>query len=106
MASYQVQGHLQDDINAIPVWSSSSQLNFNLGKSVHLSFKSKIATSYNTSDTSILWPNAHKDQGLILSEDLSWNNYYSFIAARAYKVLGLIHHILSVLLQWSNFMYL
>ena len=32
----------------------------------------------------------HKDIGIILSEDLSWNRHYKFIIARAYKTLGLI----------------
>ena len=33
----------------------------------------------------------HKDLGIILSSDLSWNNHYKSITAHAYKVLSLIH---------------
>jgi len=34
----------------------------------------------------------HKDLGLLLSEDLSWDRHYKFIVSRAYKTLGVIHH--------------
>ena len=33
---------------------------------------------------------SHKDLGLILTEDLSWDKHYKDITARAYKMLGLI----------------
>ena len=89
------QGDLQDDIDTISNWSNGSLLNFNLSKSAHISFKSKITTYYNISNTSISRANVHKDLGLLLSEDLSWTNHYSFIAARAYKVLGLIRRTLN-----------
>ena len=84
------QTALQEDINALTTWSSASHLKFNLNKSVHLAFKSKISTSYTMFDTSISHIDCHKDLGLVLSEDLSWSKHYNFITARAYKVLGLI----------------
>ena len=31
---------------------------------------------------------SHKDLGLILSEDVSWDKHYKDITARAYKTLG------------------
>ena len=65
------QNCLQDDINALADWSSTSHLKFNLNKSVHLSFKSKFSTSYSMFDSPILHANSHKDLGLIISEDLS-----------------------------------
>ena len=33
---------------------------------------------------------SHKDLGIILTSDLSWNEQYGHIAATAYKHLGLI----------------
>ena len=89
------QTALQEDINALITWSSASHLKFNLNKSVHLVFKSKIPTSYTMFDTSISHTDSHKDLGLVLSEDLSWSKHYNFITARAYKVLGLIRRTFS-----------
>ena len=71
-------------------WSRDSDLDFNLKKFVHLSFKSKLDTTYTISDTRIPHSDSHKDLGLILSEDLHWDKHYKAITARAYKVLGLI----------------
>ena len=41
----------------------------------------------------VLPVDSHKDFGLILSEDLSWDKHYKdiTITARAYKTLGLVH---------------
>jgi len=38
------------------------------------------------SDTCIPHTDSHKDLGLILSEDLSWDKRYKIITAHAYKV--------------------
>ena len=61
---------LQEDITALFTWSRDSDLDFNLKKFVHLSFKSKLDTTYTISDTRIPHSDSHKDVGLILSEDL------------------------------------
>ena len=45
------QTYLCEDINAIITWSKSSQLNFNVSKFTHISFKSKFVSSYNLSYT-------------------------------------------------------
>ena len=42
---------LQEDVNALVTWSSTTDMNFNLKKTVHLSFKCKAATSYYMFDT-------------------------------------------------------
>ena len=42
---------LQEDISALFTWSRDSDLDFNLKKFVHLSFKSKLDTTYTISDT-------------------------------------------------------
>ena len=95
ITDYSDQTGLQDDIDALTAWSITSNLKFNLNKSVHLSFKCKIATSYTMFDNTILHTDSHKDLGLVLSEDLSWNKHYTFIIARAYKILGLIRRTFS-----------
>jgi len=84
---------LQEDITALFTWSRNSDLNFNLSKFVHL-FKCKLDTTYTMSDTCIPRTDSHKDLGLILSEDLSWDKHYKIITAHAYKVLRLICHTL------------
>jgi len=81
---------LQEDVNALVTWSGTTDMNFNLKKTVHLSFKRKTATPYCMFETVISQQDSHKDLGIIISEDLSWNKHYSFITVRAYKILGLI----------------
>ena len=87
------QVKLQDDINTLTDWSIISDLKFDSSKSVHLSFKSRIITSYTMFDNPISSTDPHKDLGLVLSTDLSWTKHYSFITARAYRILGLIRRI-------------
>ena len=70
-------------------------MDFNLKKFIHLSFKSKLDTTYTISDTCIPRSNSHKDLGITLSVDLSWDKHYKTITARAYKVLGLIRRTFS-----------
>ena len=64
-------------------------------KFIHLSFKRKLDTSYSMSNSIIPHVNSHKDLGLTLSEDLSWDKHYKDITARAYKMLGLIRRTFS-----------
>ena len=86
---------LQEDIIALFTWSRETDLNFNLKKFVHLSFKCKLETTYTISDITIPHNDSHKDLGLILSENLSWDKHYKSISARAYKVLGLIRRTIA-----------
>ena len=89
--SFSDHNSLQDDIfAALFTWSKDTDLDFNLRKFVHLSFKHIFNTTYIMSDTPIPYLDSHKDLGLILSEDLSWDKHYKFIIAHAYKLLGLI----------------
>ena len=81
---------LQEDVTALLTWSRDSDLDFNLNKFVHLSFKCKLDNTYTISDTHISCSDSHKDLGLILSEDLCWDKHCKAITACAYKVLGLI----------------
>ena len=90
-----VSGVPQGNITAIFTWSLDSAMDFNFKKFIHLSFKSKLDTIYTISDTRIPRSDCHKDLGIILSVDLSWDKHYKTITSRAYKLLGLIRRTLS-----------
>jgi len=81
------QNVLQESITAFFVWSRDNNLNFNIKKFIHLSFKQKLLTTYSMSDSIIPHVDSHKDLGITLSEDLSWENHHATIIARS---LGLI----------------
>ena len=95
------QIHLQEGINAILTWSKLSQLNFNISKCTHISFKPKIISTYNLSDTAISLSSFHKDLGIIVSNNLSLANHYDNIISHAYKILELIRRSLSSSLNSS-----
>ena len=38
----------------------------------------------------------HKDLGLMVSRDLSWDTHYDYLALRAYKTIGLLKHNFSI----------
>lgn len=57
---------LQHDLDSIAHWSIQSSLKFNTSKSVHLSFKSKISTTYKLLDVPVVTNTTHKDLGIIL----------------------------------------
>ena len=54
-----------------------------------------IYSYYSLSGTSIAQVNVHRDLGLILQENLKWNNHYNHISAKAYRQLGLIKRTFS-----------
>ena len=60
-------------------------------KFVHLSFKCNLDTTYTISDMSIPQNDSHRDLGLVLSDNLSWDKHYKLISAWACKILGLMH---------------
>ena len=95
------QIHLQEDINALFNWSKLSQLNYNISKCTHISFKSKFTSAYNLSDTAVFATDSQKDLGIIVSNNLSWVNHYNHIIPRAYKILGLIRRLFSPSLSLS-----
>ena len=95
ITDYPDQMGLQDDIDALTAWFIAFNFKFNLNKSVCLSFKCKTVIFYTMFDNTILHIDSHKDLGLVLSEELSWNKHYTFITAHAYKILGLIHRTFS-----------
>ena len=61
---------------------------FNPNKSVHLSINAKVITNYKIADTQVLITNSsHKDLGIIISSDLSWDQNYKNIILETYRML-------------------
>jgi len=46
---------------------------FNPTKSIHLSINAKVSTEYRIASTDIMTRSVHKDLGIVMSDDLSWN---------------------------------
>ena len=72
LSSVTDQTYLQEDINAIITWSKSSQLNFNISKCTHISFKPKFVSS---SRLTVVSREAKKKQHACASSGP--RNYYS-----------------------------
>jgi len=68
---------------------------FNPTKSIHLSINAKISTVYRIASTDIVTWSVHKDLGIVMTDDLSWNQHYENIIPKAYRMLGLLHHCFS-----------
>ena len=81
---------LQPDLDSIAiVVRIQSTLKFNTSKSVHLHFKPKITTTFRLLDVPVVTNATHKDLGIILSVNLSWNYHNKHITSKAYRILGL-----------------
>ena len=70
-------------------------LYFNPKKSVHLSINAKVITNYKIADTQVLTNCSHKDLGIIISTDLSWDQHYKTIIPKTYRMLGLLRRSFS-----------
>ena len=81
---------LQDDIASLNHWSVKWSLLFNHTKVVQISFRSQLPTSYTIGTSSITNVESHKDLGITLQSNLSWDAHYDHIIAKAYSILGLL----------------
>ena len=99
VSSISDQALLQDDLNTLCHWAISVQLEFNLSKCTQVAFKpspatSSLATSYDMLHCSLSCNDTCKE--LIVSNNITWDKYYEYIIARAYKIVGLIRRTFSV----------
>lgn len=95
IASHNDSSLLQDDINLLSCWCKSWGLTFNQRKCACIRFtiSNRVVPtppSYNISGTPIQFLNDHRDLGITVSYDLSWNSHYSKICSSAYYTLHLI----------------
>ena len=86
---------LQQDLTCLSNWSKVSLLSFHSSKSTHLSFKSKVTTSYNINDSPIKTSHLHKDLEVMISDDLNRDKHHDYILKKAYKTLGLVRRTFS-----------
>ena len=84
---------LQNDLQQLSKWSQDWSMFFNDNKCVLLRFSPKPTHSafhYTINNSPISIQEHHRDLGVIMSNNLTWNAHYIFISAQAYKILGLI----------------
>ena len=67
---------LQNELNLIMSWNKKWSLSFNPTKSVVMRYKSQYETFYKISTTPIVTKAYHKDLGIIISEDMSWDHHF------------------------------
>ena len=84
---------LQNDLQQLSKWSQDWNMFFNDNKCVLLRFSPKPTHStfhYTINNSTISIQEHHRDLGVIMSNNFTWNAHYIFISAQAYKILGLI----------------
>ena len=81
----------QNNLDSASLWSKRYDICFNPQKSVHLSINSKVTTNYKIADTQVVTNSSHKDLGITISSDLSWDQHYKNIIPKAYRILELLH---------------
>ena len=93
---------LLHDINSLDLWSEQWELLFNPTKLVRISFKSNLQI-YTIERSSIGKVDSHKDLGIILSSNHTWDAHYDYIYY--VKLKSNLSICLSICLSpsWDNF---
>ena len=84
---------LQRDLNKLAEWSLIWNLPFNEEKCTLLRFALKEAPvlyNYYVNNNPVLVKTAHRDLGIIMSNDLQWKQHYQLIISKSYTMLGLL----------------
>ena len=83
---------LQADVDHLYQWSISN-ISFNTSKSAFLRFGPPghaDSPVYFANGQPLPQSTTHRDLGVLMSDDLSWSDHYSFIVSRALRTLGLV----------------
>jgi len=86
---------LQQDLDQLYTWSIDSDLLFGISKCIHLSFNNKSPTSYSLNGNTLPQLHSHRDLGIQISDNLSWECHYKHITSKAYRYLGLLRRAFS-----------
>ena len=85
---------LQADIDHLYQWSISN-ISFNTSKCAFLRFGPPPdhagSSVYFANGQPLPWSTTHRDLGVLMSDDLSWSDHYSFIVSRALRTLGRLY---------------
>ena len=84
---------IQSDLNEANVWSRLWNLLFNESKSVHLCYSKQGLTdthNYTLNGSEVIQKETHRDLGIIMCADLSWNSHCVSLCQKSYKILGLL----------------
>ena len=88
---YPEQTHLQSDIiNSLYEQSCTWHLSFNKEKFTFIRFFAIFETTYKTEVSPITLRSSHKDLGVIISNDLKWNDHIHYILSKTYRMLHLL----------------
>ena len=90
---------LQQDLQQRSDWSHLWNLHFNEKKCVciHFSTKGPITYQYCINKVPVSVQIEHRDLGIIMSSDLSWDEHYKCLLARAYNSLNVIRRVFRAL---------
>ena len=84
---------LQSDLNEANVWSRLWNILFSESKTVHLCYSKQGLTdthNYTLNGSEVVQKETHRDLGIIMCADLSWNSHCVSLCQKAYKILGLL----------------
>ena len=92
ITSYSDRISMQDDVASLLNWCKDWKLGLNLSKccSMTFSLSSKDALTYRIIDSEVKQVDTHRDLGIVVSHNLSWNDHYSAICSNAYSTLNFI----------------
>ena len=87
---------LQQDLHNLTSWSYQWNLHFNESKCALLRFTPRsVDPSYNPTyfinNYPVATKESHRDLGVLISKDLSWEDHYDYMLSEAYKTFGLLH---------------
>jgi hypothetical protein len=75
---------LQEDLNALSQWSVANELYFQ---------QKNVRKYYVSSSEEIKIVSNHRDLGVSITSDLSWNMHIDSISAKSNKMLGFLRRI-------------